>query len=203
MTPSGGSPQHVFNNSPGGVAHSRVLNLLASYQAAVDCLRESLADEVPLYRTGLDQVKNSPKNASQPEALGGLDISVGKVGTMQYENAGNLAIATEVRRDRHVKLRRIEVRQIIKAQRRVVTVNTLDILISVSGPEGPEDEIRSIGYRKQGEPVDTPVLANPIPSLYMIRVGVFGEASGLRLLGGKKALLLFGALEMPSCRFTV
>ena len=85
----------------------------------------------------------------------------------------------------------------------MVAVHTLDFLVPVAGPQRPKDKVRPIGRRKQSEPVDPPVLANPVPGRHMIGMGVFGESRCLGLLGGEVTLLLFGELEEPSCRFPV
>ena len=55
----------------------------------------------------------------------------------------------------------------------------------------------------QSEPVDPPVLADPVPYLDMIGVSVLGEAGCLGLLGGEERLLLFSEFEEVPRRFTV
>src|SRR5258708_3274661 len=130
-----GSPQHFINNLARRFVHSRVPNLLASDYAALNRLFKCLADEILLNRTSLNKVKDGPESASKLEAVCGRDVSLRQIGIMQYEDAGNHAIAPEIRWNRHVELRRIEVRQIIKAERRVMTVYTLDFLVAVSGPQ--------------------------------------------------------------------
>lgn len=52
-------------------------------------------------------------------------------------------------------------------------------------------------YREQGEPVDSPMFADPVPDLHMLGMGVLSEAGGFRLLGGEEALLDLGDLEEP------
>ena len=197
------SPQRFLNDLARRSAHSRVPNLLASDQTTVNSLPECLADEVPLDRAGLDQVENRPQRASKLEALRGLYVALGQVGIMKYEDAGNIAVAPEIRRNGHVELRRIQIRQIVEAERRVVAVYTLDFLIPVPGPQRPKDEFGPISRRKQSEPVDTAVLADPVPDLDVIRMGVFGESGSLGLLRGEEALLLLGDLEEPPRCFAV
>jgi hypothetical protein len=77
----------------------------------------------------------------------------------------------------------------------MVAVYALDFLVPVPGPQCPKDEVGPIRCRKQSEPVDAAVLADPVPDLHMIRVCVFGKASRLGLLGGEETLLLFSELE--------
>jgi hypothetical protein len=47
------------------------------------------------------------------------------------------------------------------------------------------------------------MLANPIPGLHMIRMGVFGESGRLGLLRGEEALLLPSEFKQPIRRFSV
>ena len=103
----------------------------------------------PLNCAGLDQVENRPQRASELEALCGLYVTLGQVGIMQYEDAGNIAVAPEIRRNGHVELRRIQIRQIVKAERRMVAVYTFDFLVPVPGPQRPKDEFGpiSVGNR--------------------------------------------------------
>ena len=51
---------------------------------------------------------------------------------MKYQSAGNIAVAPEIRRDRHVELCRIQIRQIVEAKRRVVAVYTFDFFVPVA-----------------------------------------------------------------------
>ena len=102
-----------------------------------------------------------------------------------------------------MKLRGIQIRQIVEADRRVVAVYALDFLVPVPRPQCPEDKVGPINHRKQSEPVDTAVLADPVPYLHMIGVCVFGESGRLGLLRGEETLLLLDELEEPPRRFTV
>jgi len=79
--------------------------LLSGDQPTVEGLSDRLADEVPLDRAKLNQVENRPQGASVLEPLRSLDVALGQVGKMQCEDAGNLAIASEPCRHRHVELR--------------------------------------------------------------------------------------------------
>ena len=137
------------------------------------------------------------------ETLRRLYIASGQVGVVKDEDAGNIAVAPEIRRNGHVELGRIQIRQVVEAERRLVAVHTLHFLVPVPGPQRPQDEIGPVSRRKQREPVDAAVLTNPVPDLDMIRMGVFGESGRLGLLGGEEALLLLGDLEEPPRGFTV
>ena len=122
---------------------------------------------------------------------------------MKDEDTGNIAVASEIRRNGHVKLRRIQIGQIVEAERRLVAVYTLDFLIAIPGPQCPQDEVGPISRRKESEPVDAAVFADPVPHLHMIRVCVFGESGCLGLFGGEEALLLLSELKEPPRRFSV
>ena len=152
---------------------------------------------------GFDQVEDRSQRARKLVALRCLYVTRGQVGIMKYEDAGNIAVAPEIRRNAHVELRRIQIRQIIKAEGRVVAVYALDFLVSVPGPQRPKHKVRPISCRKQSEPVDTAVLADPVPNMHVIRVCVFGESGRLGLFGGEETLLLLSKLEEPPRRFTV
>src|SRR5882724_13696727 len=122
---------------------------------------------------------------------------------MKDEDAGDIAVAAEIRRNCHVEFRRIQIREIVKAERRVMAIYTLDFFVPVPGPERPKDKVRPIGCRIQSEPVDTAVLADPVPCMHMIRVRVFSESGRFGLLGGEESLLLLSELEEPPGRLTV
>jgi hypothetical protein len=131
----GSPPQRLLQDLARRSAHSHVPNLLASDQTPVESLFECLTDEVPLDRTGLDQVKDRPQRASKLEALRGLYIAFGQIGLVKHEDAGNIAVAPEARRDGHIKLRRVHVGQVVKAKRRLMSVHPLHCLVPVPGPQ--------------------------------------------------------------------
>ena len=195
--------QRFLNHFACRCAHFPAPNLLTSDQTTVDSLSERLADEAPVDRTGLDQVENRSQRASELEALRSLYVALGQVGIMKDEDAGNIAVAPEVRRNGHVELRWIQIRQVEKAERRLMAVYTLNLLIPVPGPQCPEDEVGPVCGRKQSKPVNAAVLANPVPYLHVIGVRVLGKSGRLGLLGGEEALLLLSKLEEPPRGFTM
>ncbi len=97
----------------------------------------------------------------------------------------------------------IQERKVEKAERRLMAVHTLHLLVPVPGPQCPQDEIGPIHRRKQREPVDAAVLTNPVPDPHMLGMRVFSESGRLRLFGGEEALLLLGDLEEPPRGFPV
>jgi len=197
------SPQRFLHDLARRSAHLRVPNLLTSDQTTVNSLPECLADEVPLDGAGLDQVEDRSQRASKLVALCCLYVTRGQVGIMKYEDSRNLAVAPEVRRNGHVELRWIQIRQVVKTERRVVAVYALDFLIPVPGPQRPKYEFGPISCRKQGEPVNTAVLTDPVPDLDVVRMGVFGKSGSFGLLRGEEALLLLGDLKEPPRCFAV
>ena len=142
------SPQCFFDDLADRSAHSRIPNLLPTNQTALDRLPQSLSNEVPFHRAGLDQVENRPKGPSELEALSRLHVARRQIGIVEYENTGNIAVAPEVRWHGHMDLRRIQVRKFVEAKRSLVTVYTLGLLRSVARPECPKDEIGPISHRE-------------------------------------------------------
>jgi len=191
------SSQYVLYDLASRYAHSRVANLLPGDQTTVDSLPQCLADEVSFHGASLDEVKDRPQRSRKLEALRVLYVALGQVSVVQYQDSGNVAVSPEIGRNGHVELGGIQIRQVVEAQRRLMGVNTLDLLISVARPECPKDEIRPIGHRKQGEPVDAAVLTDPVSSLDVVGMRVLGESSRLGLLRGEESLLLLGELKKP------
>ena len=191
------SSQYILYDLASRSAHSRVANLLPTDQTTVDSLPQCLADEVSFHCVSLDQVKDRPQGSRKLEALRVLYIAVGEVGIVQHQDSRNLAVAAEIRRDCHVKLGWIQIRQVVQAQRRLMAVYTLDLFISVARPECPKDEIGPISRREQGKSVYAAVLTDPISDLDVVGMRVLGESSSLGLLRGEEALLLFGDPKKP------
>jgi len=84
-----------------------------------------------------------------------------------------------------------------------VAVYTLGLLRSVARPKCPKDEIGPTSHGEQREPVDAAVLADPVPNLHVIGMGILGESSAFGLFGGEESLLLLGDLKEPSRRFSM
>ncbi len=197
LTALGNSPQYVLYDLASRSAHSRVANLLPADQTTVDRLPQCLADEVSLHCVSLDQVKDRPQGSRKLQALRVLYVALGQVSIVQYQDSRNVAVSPEIGRNGHVELCGIQVRQVVEAQRRLMAVYTLNLFIPVARPECPNDEIRPIGHRKQGEPVNTAVLTDPVSGLDVVGMRVLGESSRLGLLRGEESLLLLGDLKKP------
>jgi hypothetical protein len=149
---------------------------LARDQTAVNSLQQGLANERPLDRAGLDQIENRPQRSGVLVAWSSLYIASGQIMVMKHHDAGNIAIAPEVRRNRHMQLCRVQVRQIMQTQRGLVTIDPLDLFLPVSGPERPEDKIRPIRRWEQREAVNAAMFSDPVTGLYMIGMRIFGES---------------------------
>src|ERR1017187_9484046 len=103
-------------------------------------------------------------------------------------------------RDGHVQLSGVEIGEFIKTQSGLVTLNAFGRLIPIPCPQCPLHQIGMFGHRKQGEPVNPTILANPIPDLHVVGMGVLSEAGGFRLLRREEALLGLCDLERSPLR---
>ncbi len=95
---------------------------MAVDQSATEGLPKRLAKEAARNDIGLQKIENRPKWACELETLCDFHIALRQVGVMQDENAGRFTVPAKVHRDRHMQLRGIEVREIVKAERGLVAV---------------------------------------------------------------------------------
>jgi len=102
-------PQCVFYHLAYGLAQFCVPKLLAHDQTAVNSLPQCLAYERPLDRTSFDQIKNRSQRPSVFVARSGLYFALEQVAIMEHDDARNIAVAPEVRRNGHMELRRVQV----------------------------------------------------------------------------------------------
>ena len=84
-----------------------------------------------------------------------------------------------------------------------MTIDPFGLFLPIPRPKRPEDKIGPIRRRKQRESINSPMFADPVPGLDMIRMSAFGESGRLGLLRRKEALLLIGEIEEPTRRFSV
>ena len=122
---------------------------------------------------------------------------------MEHDNARDIAVTPEVRRNGHMEFGRVQVGQFMEAQRSLMTIDTIDLFLPVPRPERPKYKIGPIRSGKQRETIDSPMFADPVPSMHMIGMGVLCESSSLGLLRREEALLLFGEVEEPTRCFSV
>jgi hypothetical protein len=69
----------------------------------------------------------------------------------------------------------IQVGQVVKAERRVMTINPFHFLLTVHGPQRPKSEVGPIRCGKLSKPIYAAMFTNPVRCLHMIGVGVFGK----------------------------
>ena len=122
---------------------------------------------------------------------------------MEHDNARDIAVTPEVRRNGHMELRRVQVGQFMEAQRSLMTIDTIDLFLPVSRPERPKYKIGPIRRREQRQAVDAAVFPDPVSGLHVVGMRIFGKSGRLGLLRSEKALLLLGELEEPPRRFSV
>ncbi len=125
------------------------------------------------------------------------NVILGEISEMQNEHAGDFTISPEAFRDGHVQLRRHYVRKVVKAQSSLMAVDSLDDLSPVPGPERPKHQVRALTSRKAGQPIDSPMLTNPVSRLNVVRVSILREPRSLSLLGREETLLAFCNLVEP------
>jgi hypothetical protein len=73
-----------------------------------------------------------------------------------------------------------------------VTENANRPVAAVTRPEPPENQVRALGFRKQRQPIDSAVLANPIARSDMVDPVVAGVSEGSCLLRREVAALRLG-----------
>ncbi len=110
---------------------------------------------------------------------------------MQDEHARGFAISPEASRYSHMQLRWHYVRKIMKAQSSLMAVDSLGGLSPIPGPERPKHQVRALALRKASQPIDSPMLANPVSRLNVVRVSILREPGSFSLLRGEETLLAF------------
>jgi hypothetical protein len=128
-------------------------------------------------------------------------VTLGKIGEMQNEHAGNFTISPEAFRDSHVQLRRHYVRKVVKAQGGLMTIGCLRCLSPIPRPERPKHQVRAFASRKAGQPIDSPMFAKPVSRLNVVRVSILCEPRSFSLLGREETLLVFCNLVEPLAGF--
>ena len=116
---------------------------------------------------------------------------------MQDKDARDFTISPESSRYSHVQLRGHYVRKIVKAQSSLMAVDSLGDLSPIPRPERPKHQVRALVSWKAGQPIDSPMLTNPVSRLNVVRVGVLGKPHSFSLLSREEALLAFCNLVEP------
>ena len=86
-----------------------VPKLLARDQPAVNSLPQRLTYKRPLDRASLYQIKNRSQRPSVFVARSGLYFALEQVAIMEHDNARDIAVTPEVRRNGHMELGRVQV----------------------------------------------------------------------------------------------
>jgi len=107
----------------------------------MESLSEGLTQKSMLNAIGFDQIQDGPEGSRIPETLRHLDVLDGQICIMQHQDSGDLAVPPEVGRHGHMQLCRIQVRQLIKAQSGLMTVNSFGYLIPILRPKRPLHQV--------------------------------------------------------------
>src|SRR5271163_4815542 len=110
---------------------------------------------------------------------------------MQDKDARDFTISPEASRYSHVQLRWHYVRKIVKAQSSLMAVDSLGGLSPIPRPERPKHQVRALASRKGGQPIDSPMLTNPVSRLNVVRVSILREPRSFSLLRREEAFLAF------------
>ena len=113
---------------------------------------------------------------------------------MQAQHLWDWSSAAKTGGDCKVQLCRICVGKIVEAERGLVAEDPRWSVAPVARPEQPEDQIRSVWFRKPRQSVDATMFANPIARSDMVDSFVARVSERGRLLGCEVATLRFREL---------
>src|ERR1700739_1526549 len=125
------------------------------------------------------------------------NLTLGYISEMQNEHAGNFAIPSESFRDGHVQLRRHYVRKVVKAQSSLMAVDPLCDLSSIPRPERPKHQVRPFASWKARQPIDSPMLTNPVSDLNVVGMCVLSKTRRFGLFRREESLLVLCDLVEP------
>ena len=141
--------------------------------------------------SSFQEIKNCSHRLRYSHSIGSSDIALREISKMEDEHAGNLTISPETFRYSHMQLRGHYVRKIVKAQSMLVAVNPLGNLSPIPGPERPKHQVRALASRKARQPIDSPMLTNPVSRLNVIWVSILREPGSFSLFCREETLLAF------------
>jgi len=78
-----------------------------------------------------------------------------------------------------------------------MAVDSLDGLSSIPRPKRPKRQVRALTSGEAGQPIDSPMLTNPVSRMYVVWVSILREPRGFSLLGREETLLAFCNLVEP------
>ena len=110
------------------------------------------------------------------------DVALGQISEMQDKHARDFTISPESSRYSHVQLRGHYFRKVVKAQSSLMAADSLGNLSPIPRPERPKHQVRALVSWKAGQPIDSPMLTNPVSRLNVVRVGVLGKPRSFSLL---------------------
>jgi hypothetical protein len=172
-------------------------NFASANEPAPYAFTECLPNRRRRQLSAFQQIKNCSHRARNPRSINSSDVALKEISEMQDKHAGDLTISPETSRYSHVQLRWHYVRKIVKAQGSLMAVDSLGDLSPIPGPERPKHQVRALASREAGQPIDSPMLTNPVSRVNVVRVSVLRESRSFSLLGREEALLSFGYLVEP------
>jgi hypothetical protein len=119
------------------------------------------------------------------------------MGEMEKKYTRDFTISSEAFRDGHVKLRRHYVGAVVKAESSLMAVDSLRDLSPISRPERPMHQVRALALREAGEPINSPMLSDPVSRLNVVGMSILREPRSLSLLSREETLLAFRHLVKP------
>ena len=124
-------------------------------------------------------IKNCSHRPCYAHSMSNSHVALSEISEMQDKHAGDFTISSEASRYSHAQLRWHYVRKIVKAQ-------STTPLCPIPGPERPNHQVRALASRKAGQPIDFPMLPNPVARVNVVRVSILREPRTLACLVVKK-----------------
>ena len=113
---------------------------------------------------------------------------------MQTKHLGDWSSAAKAQGYGEIQPCWICVSEIVEAERGLVTEDSCRPVASVTRPEHPEDQVRSVRFGESGYPVNSAMFADPIASADVVDSLVAGVSERGRLLRSEVATLRFREL---------
>ena len=116
---------------------------------------------------------------------------------MEKKYTRDFTISSEAFRDGHVQLLRHYVSEVVNAESSLMAVDSLRDLSPISRPERPTHQVRALALREAGEPIDSPMLSDPVSRLNVVGMSILREPRSFSLLSREETLLAFRHLVKP------
>ena len=85
----------------------------------------------------------------------------------------------------------------MEAQSSLMAIDSLAGLFPIPGPERPKHQVRTLALRKASQPIDSPMLTNPVSRLSVVRMSILRKPRSFSLLRREETLLPFRYLVKP------